>query len=66
MSSRLDILWSPAHHDKFIVWGPDITLYEVARIKEIEKKTTCMYFKYSNNFIILNIGHYISIIIIIM
>ncbi|XP_028039726.1 GATOR complex protein MIOS [Bombyx mandarina] len=40
MSSRLDILWSPAHHDKFIVWGPDITLYEVARIKEIEKKTT--------------------------
>ncbi|KAJ0176372.1 hypothetical protein K1T71_007551 [Dendrolimus kikuchii] len=37
---KLDVLWSPVHHDKFIIWGPDITLYEVARIKEIEKKTT--------------------------
>ncbi|XP_037294415.1 GATOR complex protein MIOS isoform X1 [Manduca sexta] len=37
---RLDVIWSPVHHDKFIIWGPDITLYEVARIKEIEKKTT--------------------------
>lgn len=42
---KLDVLWSPVHHDKFIIWGPDITLYEVARIKEIEKKTTCMYYK---------------------
>lgn len=41
---KLDVLWSPIHHDKFIIWGPDITLYEVSRIKEIEKKTTCMYF----------------------
>ncbi|XP_075977866.1 GATOR complex protein mio [Anticarsia gemmatalis] len=37
---KLDVLWSPVHHDKFIIWGPDITLYEVSRIKEIEKKTT--------------------------
>ncbi|XP_013170090.1 PREDICTED: WD repeat-containing protein mio-B [Papilio xuthus] len=38
--TKLDILWSPVHHDKFIVWGPDITLYEVAKLTEIEKKTT--------------------------
>ncbi|XP_035440073.2 GATOR complex protein MIOS [Spodoptera frugiperda] len=37
---KLEVLWSPVHHDKFILWGPDITLYEVSRIKEIEKKTT--------------------------
>ncbi|XP_026738922.1 GATOR complex protein MIOS isoform X1 [Trichoplusia ni] len=37
---KLDVLWSPIHHEKFILWGPDITLYEVSRIKEIEKKTT--------------------------
>ncbi|KAJ8731079.1 hypothetical protein PYW07_004243 [Mythimna separata] len=37
---KLEVLWSPIHHDKFILWGPDITLYEVSRIKEIEKKTT--------------------------
>ncbi|XP_022838047.1 GATOR complex protein MIOS [Spodoptera litura] len=37
---KLEALWSPVHHDKFILWGPDITLYEVSRIKEIEKKTT--------------------------
>lgn len=40
--AKLDVMWSPVHHDKFIIWGPDITLYEVARLKEIEKKTTCM------------------------
>ncbi|XP_049873651.1 GATOR complex protein MIOS [Pectinophora gossypiella] len=39
-SAKVDVIWSPVHHDKFIVWGPDITLYEVARLKEIEKKTT--------------------------
>ncbi|PZC85881.1 hypothetical protein B5X24_HaOG215243 [Helicoverpa armigera] len=38
--AKLEVLWSPIHHDKFILWGPDITLYEVSRIKEIEKKTT--------------------------
>ncbi|KAI5637277.1 GATOR complex protein MIOS [Phthorimaea operculella] len=39
-TAKGDVIWSPVHHDKFIVWGPDITLYEVARLKEIEKKTT--------------------------
>ncbi|CAH4028135.1 GATOR complex protein MIOS [Pieris brassicae] len=39
-TSKSDIIWSPVHHDKFIVWGHDITLYEVARIKDIEKKTS--------------------------
>ncbi|CAH2048926.1 unnamed protein product, partial [Iphiclides podalirius] len=38
----MDVMWSPVHHDKFIIWGPDITLYEVARLQEIEKKTTFM------------------------
>ncbi|CAG5045575.1 unnamed protein product [Parnassius apollo] len=38
--AKLDVIWSPVHHDKFIIWGPDITLYEVARLKEIEKKTS--------------------------
>lgn len=39
--AKLDVMWSPVHHDKFIIWGPDITLYEVARLNEIDKKTTC-------------------------
>ncbi|CAG4982501.1 unnamed protein product [Colias eurytheme] len=38
-TGKIDIIWSPVHHDKFIVWGQDITLYEEARIKDIEKKT---------------------------
>ncbi|XP_063383686.1 GATOR2 complex protein MIOS [Cydia fagiglandana] len=37
--TKLDVIWSPVHLDKFIIWGPDITLYEVARLKDIEKKT---------------------------
>ncbi|CAK1551406.1 unnamed protein product [Leptosia nina] len=37
-TGRIDIVWSPIHHDKFIVWSQDITLYEVARLKDIEKK----------------------------
>ncbi|XP_073956943.1 LOW QUALITY PROTEIN: GATOR complex protein mio [Choristoneura fumiferana] len=38
--TKLDVIWSPVHFDKFIIWGPDITLYEVARLKDIEKKST--------------------------
>ncbi|XP_072949683.1 GATOR2 complex protein MIOS [Epargyreus clarus] len=38
--AKIDVLWSPVHHDKFIIWGPDITLYEVAHLKDIEKKIT--------------------------
>ncbi|CAH2095812.1 unnamed protein product [Euphydryas editha] len=38
--NKLDVLWSPIHHDKFIVWGQDITLYDVARLQDIEKKST--------------------------
>ncbi|XP_045773378.1 GATOR complex protein MIOS-B isoform X2 [Maniola jurtina] len=37
---KLDVIWSPVHQDKFIVWGQDITLYEVSRLQDIEKKTT--------------------------
>ncbi|XP_026314034.1 GATOR complex protein MIOS-like [Hyposmocoma kahamanoa] len=36
---KIDVIWSPIQHEKFITWGSDITLYEVARLKEIEKKT---------------------------
>ncbi|CAH2229660.1 jg4589, partial [Pararge aegeria aegeria] len=39
-SAKLDVIWSPVHQDKFIVWGQDITLYEVSRLQDIEKKTT--------------------------
>lgn len=38
---KLDVVWSPVHHDKFIIWGPDITLYDVSSIQDIVKKTTC-------------------------
>lgn len=41
--TKLDVIWSPVHFDKFIIWGPDITLYEVARLKDIEKKSTCKF-----------------------
>ncbi|RVE52876.1 hypothetical protein evm_002533 [Chilo suppressalis] len=37
--TKLDVIWSPVHHDKFILWGSDITLYQVSRLKDIEKKT---------------------------
>ncbi|CAH0715223.1 unnamed protein product, partial [Brenthis ino] len=37
--SKLDVIWSPIHHDKFIVWGQDITLYEVSRLQDIDKKS---------------------------
>ncbi|XP_063825990.1 GATOR2 complex protein MIOS [Ostrinia nubilalis] len=36
---KLEVIWSPVHHDKFIIWGSDITLYQVSRLKDIEKKT---------------------------
>ncbi|XP_053610182.1 GATOR2 complex protein MIOS isoform X2 [Plodia interpunctella] len=38
--AKLDVIWAPVHHNKFIVWSSDITLYEVARLKDIEKNTT--------------------------
>ncbi|XP_052753330.1 GATOR complex protein MIOS-B isoform X3 [Galleria mellonella] len=38
--TKLDVIWSPVHHNKFIIWGSDITLYEVSRLKDIDKKTT--------------------------
>ncbi|XP_041979444.1 GATOR complex protein MIOS [Aricia agestis] len=38
-SNKLDVLWSPIHDDKFIVWGQDITLYEVSPLEELENKT---------------------------
>ncbi|XP_060803426.1 GATOR complex protein MIOS [Amyelois transitella] len=38
--TKLDVIWAPVHHNKFIIWGSDITLYEVAQLKDIEKKTT--------------------------
>lgn len=41
-SSKLDVIWSPIHHDKFVVWGQDITLYEVLRLQDIDKKSICM------------------------
>nr|XP_032517261.1 LOW QUALITY PROTEIN: GATOR complex protein MIOS-B [Danaus plexippus plexippus] len=37
--SKLDVLWSPIHHDKFIVWGQDLTLYEVSNLQDIPKNT---------------------------
>lgn len=40
--AKLDVIWSPVHSDKFILWGSDITSYEVAPLKDIEKKSTCM------------------------
>ncbi|KAG7308333.1 hypothetical protein JYU34_005527 [Plutella xylostella] len=40
--AKYDVLWSPVHTDKFILWGSDITLYEVAPLKDIEKKSTCV------------------------
>ncbi|KAL0882791.1 hypothetical protein ABMA27_016339 [Loxostege sticticalis] len=37
--AKLEVIWAPVHHDKFIIWGSDITLYQVSRLKDIEKKT---------------------------
>ncbi|XP_015172042.1 PREDICTED: WD repeat-containing protein mio [Polistes dominula] len=31
---KLDVLWSPVHSNKFITWGTEICLYEVADIKD--------------------------------
>lgn len=39
---KLDILWSPVHQNKFVLWGPDITLYELAPQKESENKASCI------------------------
>ncbi|KAL4706071.1 hypothetical protein ACJJTC_001669 [Scirpophaga incertulas] len=36
---KLEVIWCPVHHDKFILRGSDITLYQVSRLKDIEKKT---------------------------
>ncbi|XP_069700640.1 GATOR2 complex protein MIOS [Periplaneta americana] len=34
---RLEVQWSPVHPDKFITWGTDIYLYEVASLKDSPK-----------------------------
>ncbi|VVD05393.1 unnamed protein product, partial [Leptidea sinapis] len=39
--SKIGIIWCPAQHDKFVVWGgQDLSLYEIANIRDIEKKTS--------------------------
>lgn len=37
-SSRLEVIWSPYHTDKFITWGDDIYLYEARSNKEQVKQ----------------------------
>lgn len=44
--AKLEVIWAPVHHDKFIIWGSDITLYQVSRLKDIEKKTACKCYFY--------------------
>lgn len=34
---RLEVQWSPVHPDKFITWGTEIFLYEVAALKDAPK-----------------------------
>jgi hypothetical protein len=34
---RLEVQWSPVHPDKFITWGTEIFLYEVASLKDATK-----------------------------
>ncbi|PNF34608.1 WD repeat-containing protein mio [Cryptotermes secundus] len=34
---RLEVQWSPVHPDKFITWGTEIFLYEVASMKDAPK-----------------------------
>lgn len=34
---RLEVQWSPIHPDKFITWGTEIFLYEVASLKDAPK-----------------------------
>ena len=31
---KLEVLWSPYHTNKFITWGSEIYLYEIAQINE--------------------------------
>ncbi|KAK7593002.1 hypothetical protein V9T40_007754 [Parthenolecanium corni] len=38
-SSRLEVIWSPYHTNKFFTWGNDIYLYEVRSIKEQMKQS---------------------------
>ncbi|EFN84236.1 GATOR complex protein MIOS [Harpegnathos saltator] len=33
-SVKLDIQWSPVHHNKFITWGTEINLYEVVPLED--------------------------------
>lgn len=39
---KLEVQWSPAHANKFITWGTEICLYEVARIKDTVRPS-CKY-----------------------
>ncbi|XP_063974813.1 GATOR2 complex protein MIOS [Diachasmimorpha longicaudata] len=34
-SPKLEVQWSPVHHNKFITWGTEICLYEIGQIKDI-------------------------------
>jgi hypothetical protein len=33
-SVKLEVQWSPVHSNKFITWGTEICLYEIAQIKD--------------------------------
>lgn len=38
-SSKLEVQWSPVHSNKFITWGTEICLYEVAEFKDNDKQS---------------------------
>lgn len=39
VSVGLEVLWSPVHFDKFVTWGTEIYLYEIASIKKTYSQT---------------------------
>ncbi|OXU30787.1 hypothetical protein TSAR_008781 [Trichomalopsis sarcophagae] len=39
-SVKLEVQWSPIHSNKFITWGTEICLYEIAQIKDTVSDTT--------------------------
>lgn len=59
---KLEVQWSPAHANKFITWGTEICLYEVARIKDTVRPS-CKY-EYSQKqhwqFIHLALNYFLS------
>lgn len=36
-SIKLEVQWSPVHSNKFITWGTEVCLYEIAEIKDVIK-----------------------------